>query len=368
MTTLFDPVTLGDLSLRNRIFMAPMTRSRADAHDAPSALHVEYYRQRASAGLIIAEGTHPSPNGKGYCRTPGIHTPAQIAGWRAVTDAVHTAGGHMVLQLMHVGRIAHALNKAADAETVAPSAIRAAGKMYTEAGMQPFELPRALRTEEIATVIDEYRQATQNALTAGFDGVELHCASGYLPAQFLSTGSNQRTDAYGGSVENRIRFVVETLQAMIAVAGAGRVGIRICPGNPFNDLHDDDPAETFAALLRAITPLQLAYLHLIHLPALPCDGLQLVQTHYRGPIIINDSLSFDRATRYIGEDTAAAASFGRHYVSNPDLVERFLQGAPLAAFDPSTLYTEGARGYIDYPALTTPPPPPSPSSFSASDG
>ena len=355
MTTLFDPVQLGELHLRNRIVMAPMTRSRAGAGDVPTALHVEYYRQRASAGLIIAEGTHPSPHGKGYCRTPGIHTPAQIAGWRAVTEAVHAAGGCMVLQLMHVGRIAHALNKAADAETVAPSAVRAAGKMYTGSGMQDFGQPRALRTEEIATVIDEYRQATQNALDAGFDGVELHCASGYLPAQFLSTGTNRRTDAYGGSVENRIRFVVETLQAMIAVAGAGRVGIRICPGNPFNDLHDDDPAETFAALLRAIMPLHLAYLHLIYLPALPCDGLQLVQTHYRGPIIINDSLNLASATRYISAGTAAAASFGRDYVSNPDLVERLRQGAPLAAFDPATLYTEGERGYIDYPALTTPP-------------
>lgn len=354
MTTLFDPLTLGELSLRNRIVMAPMTRSRADAQDAPTALHVDYYRQRASAGLIVAEGTHPSPQGKGYCRTPGIHTPTQITGWRAVTDAVHAAGGCMVLQLMHVGRIAHHLNKAAGVETVAPSAVQATGKTYTESGMQPFDMPRALRTEEIATVIAEYRQATQNALAAGFDGVELHCASGYLPAQFLSTGSNQRTDAYGGSVENRIRFVVETLQAMIEVAGAGRVGIRICPGNPFNDLHDDDPAETFAALLEAITPLQLAYLHLIYLPALPCDGLQLVQNHYRGSVIINDSLDFASATRYISEGIAAA-SFGRNYVSNPDLVERFRQGAPLAAFDVATLYTAGARGYTDYPALTTPP-------------
>lgn len=351
MTTLFDPVQLGELSLRNRIVMAPMTRSRAAAGDVPTDLHVEYYRQRASAGLIVSEGTQPSPNGKGYCRTPGIHSAQQVAAWRAVTDAVHVAGGLMVMQVMHVGRIAHPLNKAADAETVAPSAIRAAGRMYTESGMQEFVLPRALRTEEIPALIDEYRQATRNALAAGFDGVELHATSGYLPAQFLSTGANQRNDAYGGSVENRIRFVVETLQAMIAVAGAGRVGIRICPGNPFNDLQDDDPAETFAALLQAIMPMRLAYLHLVHLPALSVDGLKLVRENYRGNLIINDSLTLDQASRYIADGTAAAASFGRYYVSNPDLVERFRQGAALAAFDAATLYADGPRGYIDYPAL-----------------
>lgn len=200
-------------------------------------------------------------------------------------------------------------------------------------------------------LIDEYRQATKNALTAGFDGVELHATSGYLPAQFLSTGTNQRTDAYGGAVANRIRFVVETLQAMIEVAGAGRVGLRICPGNPFNDLHDDDPAATFAALLQAVTPLRLAYLHLVYLPALSVDGLKLVQENYRGNLIINDSLNLETATRYIADGTAAAASFGRYYVANPDLVERFRQGAPLADFDAATLYADGPRGYIDYPAL-----------------
>ena len=352
MSTLFDPVQLGELTLRNRIIMAPMTRSRADAQDAPTDLHVEYYRQRASAGLIISEGTQPSLNGKGYCRTPGIHSAEQITAWRKVTDAVHAAGGLMVMQVMHVGRIAHHLNKAENAETVAPSAIQAKGKMYTESGMQDFDVPRALRTEEIPAVIDEYRQATKNALAAGFDGVELHATSGYLPAQFLSTGSNQRSDDYGGSVANRIRFVVETLQAMIDVAGAGRVGLRICPGNPFNDLHDEDVAGTFAALLQAVTPLQLAYLHLVYLPALPLDGLQLVQQHYRGNLIINDSLDFAKASAYIDQGIAAAASFGRYYVSNPDLVERFRTGAALAPFDTATLYADGPRGYVDYPALS----------------
>ena len=309
MTTLFDPVQLGELSLANRIVMAPMTRSRAGAGDVPTALHVEYYRQRASAGLIVAEGTQPSVHGKGYCRTPGIHDAEQIRAWRAVTDAVHETGGCIVLQLMHSGRIGHPLNKAAQAETVAPSAIRAAGKIYTDSGMQEHPVPRALTTEEIPGVVAEYRQAALNAIAAGFDGVELHCASGYLPAQFLSTGTNQRNDRYGGTLENRIRFVVETLAALCAAIGAGRVGMRICPANPFNDLSDADPAATFAALLQAATPMQLASLHLIYLPALPVDGLQLVQEHYRGALIINDSLNFESAQRYIAQGTAAAASF-----------------------------------------------------------
>ena len=353
MTTLFDPVQLGEIALRNRIVMAPMTRSRAGGGDVPTELHVEYYRQRANAGLIISEGTQPSKHGKGYCRTPGIHTPEQIAGWRAVTDAVHAEGGKIVLQIMHCGRVGNHLNKDADAEMVAPSAIRAQGQVFTEqAGMQDFDTPRALRTDEIPAVIAEYRQATANALKAGFDGVELHCTSGYLPAQFLSTGSNQRTDQYGGSVQNRIRFVIETLAAMAAEAGAARVGFRICPGNPFNDLHDDKPAETFAALLQAATPLKLAYLHLIYVPVLPVDGLKLVQENYRGAMIINESLTFETAQRYIENGTAAAASFGRYYVSNPDLVERFRRGAELAPASRHTLYTPGPEGFIDYPPLS----------------
>lgn len=351
MTTLFDPIQLGALNLRNRIVMAPMTRSRAGVGDAPTELHVEYYRQRATAGLIITEGTQPSKNGKGYCRTPGIYSAEQIKAWRAVTDAVHAEGGRIVMQVMHCGRIGHSLNKESGAEIVAPSAIRASGKVFTAAGMQDFEMPRALRRDEIAGVIDEYRQATANALQAGFDGVELHCTSGYLPAQFLSTGTNQRTDDYGGPVENRIRFVIETLAAMNTEAGAGRVGLRICPGNPFNDLSDENPAETFAALLQAATPLQLAYLHLIYLPALPVDGLRLVQENYRGAMIINDSLTFETAQHYIETGVATAASFGRYYVSNPDLVERFRRGAELAPADTATLYTAGPQGYTDYPAL-----------------
>jgi N-ethylmaleimide reductase len=352
--TLFDPVRLGSLELGNRIVMAPMTRSRADQDGVPGPLHVEYYRQRATAGLIISEGVQPSIHGQGYCRTPGIHSPQQLAGWRAVTDAVHAAGGRMALQLMHVGRIASHYNKQAGAETVAPSALRARGRMYTDAaGMQDFDPPRALATAEIPSVIAEFAQATANALYAGFDGVELHCASGYLPMQFLSSGSNRRTDRYGGSAVNRARFVVETLEAMSAVAGAARVGFRICPGNPFNDIIDDDPAETYSALLEAVSPLQLAYVHLIDLPNPQLASLPLVRAAFSGALILNESQTFESATRHVQDGTAQAVSFARLYVANPDLVARFRRGAPLAAFDRATLYTAGPRGYIDYPPLAS---------------
>jgi N-ethylmaleimide reductase len=346
---LFDPGRLGRIELANRIVMAPMTRSRADADDAPTDLHVEYYRQRAGAGLIVSEGTQPSPSGKGYCRTPGIHSPRQVEAWRRVTGAVHAAGGRMVLQLMHVGRISSRYNRAADAEAVAPSAIRARGQIFTDtAGMQDFDLPRELSTAEVARVVDEYRQATVNGLAAGFDGVELHAASGYLPMQFLSSGSNRRTDRYGGSAENRVRFVVETLEAMCSAAGADRVGLRICPGNTFNDVLDDDPTETYATLMRAVRPLELAYLHLIYLPNPNVDGLALAREIRPAPLVINESLTFESAQRYVEDGTAEAASFGRFFIANPDLVHRWRTGTPLAQFDRRTLYTPGAKGYTDY--------------------
>jgi len=352
MATLFDPVTLGAIPLANRIVMAPMTRSRAGEGDAPTALNVDYYRQRAGAGLIVTEGTQPSPNGKGYCRTPGIHSAAQIAGWRKVTDAVHAEGGRIVLQLMHCGRVSARLNKDPDAETVAPSAIRAKGQMFTDAaGMVDFDAPRALETSEIPGVIEEFRQAALNAVAAGFDGVELHCASGYLPMQFLSTGTNKRTDRYGGSVENRIRFTVEALEAMSGAIGAGRVGLRICPGNPFNDITDEDPAETYGALLRAIDPMRLAYLHLIYLRLPQVDGLAVAEANFTGPLILNESIDFDAAREFVSSGSATAVSFARFFIANPDLVRRFREGAALAQFDRKTLYTPGAAGYTDYPPL-----------------
>lgn len=352
MSGIFNRCAVGEISLANRIVMAPMTRSRAGDGDVPTDLHVEYYRQRASAGLIITEGVQPSPNGKGYCRTPGIHSPAQIDAWRRVTDAVHGEGGRIVLQIMHVGRVASHLNKAADAETVAPSAIRAAGEIFTEQGMVPLDEPRALDIAEIPGVQEEFVQAARNAIAAGFDGVELHCTSGYLPAQFLSSGSNHRTDSYGGNVQNRIRFVVETLEAMAAAVGAGRVGFRICPGNPFNDIHDDAPAETYGALMDALAPLKLAYLHLIDVPNPQLDSFALVRGRWKQALILNrDEMPLGVAREMVASGDADLISFGRRFISNPDLVHRFRTGAELAALDPSTLYSPGEQGYTDYPAL-----------------
>lgn len=349
--TLFEPVSLGAIELANRIVMAPMTRSRADTHGCPGSITANYYRQRASAGLIISEGAYPSENGKGYCRTPGIVTDEHIKAWQAVVNAVASEGGKMVMQLMHCGRIASHYNQSPNAETVAPSAIQAKGKMYTDAkGMVAFDEPRALETQEIPQVIEEYRDAAANAFLAGFEGVELHATSGYLQAQFLSTGSNQRTDAYGGSVQNRIRFVVETLEALCSVKGADRVGIRICPGNPFNDLHDDNPEETFTELLKAISPLGLAYLHVIRLPNGPVDNHALAQKYFNGSLILNDSYGLEEAAQTIVSGSAKAISFGRDFIANPDLVERLRAGSELSPFDNHSLYTPGSAGYSDYPA------------------
>ena len=347
---LFSPLKLGALNLRNRIIMAPMTRSRADTNAIPTPEMIEYYRQRASAGLIISEGIAPSANGLGYCRTPGIYNEAQISAWKPVLDAVHAEGGSMVAQLMHVGRVANQLNKPRGSETVAPSAIQARGKMYTDQkSMQPLDEPRELQTQEVEAVVEEYRQATQNAFAAGFDAVELHCASGYLPAQFLSTGTNQRSDQYGGCIENRARFVLEVLRSMVGVKGADRVGLRICPDNPFNDLQDDDPGETFEYLMAEIAPLDLAYLHVIRLPSGRVDNIELGQRYFGDRLIANESYDLDEAQMAVGRGEVSAVSFGRHFIGNPDLVERWRDGVALAEFDLATLYSAGAEGYTSYP-------------------
>lgn len=348
---IFEPTKLGSIELKNRVVVAPMTRSRAGVGDLPGELHVDYYSQRASAGLIITEGTQPSANGKGYCRTPGIHTPEQINAWRTVVDSVSENGGAMVMQVMHVGRVSSKYNKDEGSETIAPSAIQAKGQMYTDShGMVDFDVPRSLETEEITGIIEEYKQATINAFEAGFAGVELHATSGYLPAQFLSTGANQRSDQYGGSVENRIRFVVETLAAMCSVAGADKVGIRICPGNPFNDLSDANPEETFRVLLKAIDSMGLAYLHVIRMPkkVTGVDNLALAKANFSGPLIFNDSYTLEKASKVLDSGDANAISFGRYYIANPDLVEKFRAGTALNDFDLKTLYTPGAKGYSDY--------------------
>ncbi|MEZ5501281.1 MAG: alkene reductase [Halioglobus sp.] len=348
---LFTPLTLGALELRNRVVMAPMTRSRAGADGVPTALMARYYSQRAGAGLIISEGIAPSADGLGYCRTPGLYNREQVDAWREVTRAVHGEGGRMVAQIMHVGRVANALNKPAGSQTVAPSAIRARGEIYTDQqGMQPFDAPRALTREDIAGVIADYRRATENALEAGFDGVELHCTSGYLPAQFLSSGTNARTDDYGGSPEKRTRFALELLQAMAAVDGAGRVGLRICPDNPFNDLQDDDPQETFGHFLREAGALDLAYLHVIRFPRGRVDNIALGRRYFGDRLIGNESYTFDEAQGAIAAGELCAVSFGRHFIANPDLVDRWRQGLELATFDLATLYTPGAEGYTSYPS------------------
>ena len=348
---IFSPLTLGALTLRNRIIMAPMTRSRAGADAVPTDIMVEYYRQRASAGLIISEGIAPSADGLGYCRTPGIYSPRQIEAWSRITSAVHAEGGSIVAQIMHVGRVASALNKPAGSETVAPSALRARGEIYTDqGGMQAFDQPRALLLEEIPAVLEQYRSATENALAAGFDGVELHCTSGYLPAQFLSTGSNKRDDEYGGDVVGRTRFALQALAAMASVAGPDRVGMRICPDNPFNDLKDDNPQETFDYLLQQAADLDLAYLHVIRFPRGRVDNLDLGQRYFGDRLIANESYSLAEAGEAIAAAQVCAVSFGRHFIANPDLVERWRRGGALAEFDLATLYTPGAEGYTSYPA------------------
>jgi N-ethylmaleimide reductase len=323
-----------------------MTRSRAQADGTPSDMMVDYYRQRASAGLIIAEGTYPSEDGKGYCRTPGIVDQRHIDGWARVTDAVHSEGGKIVLQIMHCGRCSHADNKSPQAETVAPSAIGAEGEVFTEQGMKPFSAPRALHREEIPAVIEEYRLATANAFAANFDGVELHGTSGYLPAQFLSPGSNQREDDYGGSLENRARFVREVLAAMSSVAGADKVGLRICPGFPFNDVKDPDPQGTFEHLLTEIAPMQLAYLHVMR--ASPIDVFALARDFFKGPFIANGGYNRESGNKAIADKGAQAISFATSYIANPDLARRLEQGLPLSEVNQETLYSDTVAGYSDY--------------------
>jgi N-ethylmaleimide reductase len=355
MSDIFSPLRLGAIELANRIVMAPMTRDRAGPGDVPTDIMVDYYRQRAGAGLIVTEGTQPSPAGKGYWRTPGIHNEAQVEGWRKVADAVHGKGGKIVLQIMHVGRAAVRANKDPGAETVAPSAIPCPDKIPGPDGV-PVEtdMPRALETDEIPDVIAEYVAAARNAIRAGMDGVELHCASGYLPMQFLSSNTNQRTDRYGGPAGNRVRFVVETLQALADAVGPGRVGFRICPGVKFNGMDDANPHETYATLLKAVDGMGLAYVHLIHVPLEGQDALDLVRSNWSGPVIENAGLTLEKARAVLAEGKAEAVSFGYAFIANPDLVERFRTGAPLAKANRANFYTgegDDRLGYTDYPAL-----------------
>jgi N-ethylmaleimide reductase len=347
MPTLFDQVKIGDIFCKNRIVMAPMTRSRADKDDAPSKITALYYGQRAGAGLIITEGVYPNIDGKGYVRTPGIVTDKQISGWKSVVDAVHDKGGKIVMQIMHCGRIASYHNKAMNARTLAPSAIRANGEIYSDiSGMVPMDIPEEMTLAEIKQTIKDYIKSAKNALAAGFDGVELHCTSGYLPAQFLSTGTNHRQDIYGGSLSNRLRFTTEVLEGLIKTIGAGRVGLRICPGNPFNDLKDCNPEETFRELIAQANMLKVGYLHVIRMKA-GVDNVKLA-SEFQGDIILNDSYNLERGNRALKNKEADAISFGRAFIANPKLVESFKGNMELSLPDFKTLYTPGPKGYIDY--------------------
>lgn len=347
---LFSPGLIGTLEVPNRIIMSPMTRSRMLPKGVPSDLAVEYYSQRASAGLIITEGTAPSAGGLGYIRTPAIGSDEQVTAWRKITDAVHAKGGRMFMQLMHVGRIGSPLNRYTDSPLVAPSAVKAAGQIVTAEGPEDFTIPQALSLSEISVVIEEYAKATRNALAAGFKGVELHAASGYLPMQFLSSNTNLRQDQYGGSVTNRIRFVVEVLEAMIDAAGsASKVGIKIAPAMPFNDIQDADPKETYTTLVKAIAAKGLAYLHVLQ-TALP-GTFELLRPLYKGTFAVCGGFTKDSGNRALQSGLADFIVYGKLFISNPDLPVRFATNAPLVTADPSIFYSAGPVGYTDWPSL-----------------
>lgn len=348
---LLSPFQLGDLTLRNRMVMAPLTRSRAGKGDVPTPLMADYYRQRASAGLIISEASQISPQGKGYPRTPGIFSDAQGDGWKRVTDAVHEGGGRIFLQIWHVGRLSHPLVQPHGNLPVAPSAVRPDGELFTDRGMKPYETPRALATYEIPLVVADFRRAAENAKCAGFDGVEIHAANGYLIDQFLRDGTNQRTDAYGGSVENRVRFLMDVVDAVVPVVGAQRVGVRLSPIFNGFSMRDSDPATTFGYAAEQLGRKGLAYLHVMQLGEGTFDFAGL-KRRYGGTYIANGGYDAGRAEAAIASGEADLVSFGSLFLSNPDLVERFRQGAALNAADPRTFYQGEERGYTDYPTLT----------------
>ncbi|RRQ21537.1 alkene reductase [Thiohalobacter thiocyanaticus] len=351
---LFSPIRIGELELPNRIVMAPLTRNRAGPGNVPNALNAEYYRQRAGAGLIISEASQVSPQGVGYPATPGIHNEAQVAGWKGVLKAVHGAGGRIFIQLWHVGRISHSSLQPDGAAPVAPSAVRPEGEAVTYAGMKPFETPRALETDELPGIVEQYRDAARLAREAGFDGVEIHAANGYLLDQFLRDGSNRRTDDYGGSAANRYRLLGEVLDAVLESWPAGRVGVRLSPENSFNDIRDSDPQTTFNHVVGQLAPHGLAYLHVIEgdmmTGARELDYGAFKQ-RFNGPYMANNGFDFNRANQWLDQGRADLIAFGKLYLANPDLVERFRRGAPLNEPDPDTFYGGDTRGYTDYPAL-----------------
>ena len=354
--SLFEPYALGSLTLSNRIVLAPLTRNRAQAGFVPSDLAPTYYSQRASAGLLIAEATQISQQGQGYQDTPGIYTQAQIDGWRLVTDAVHAKGGRIFLQLWHVGRISHVALQENGAAPVAPSAIRAETKTFVNNEFVPVSEPRALSLDELPGIVEDFRKAAANAIAAGFDGVEIHAANGYLLDQFLKDGSNVRDDAYGGSVDNRARLTLEVAAAVVKEVGAERTGIRISPISPANGISSSDPQGQFDYLVAQLDALGLVYLHVVEgatggaRDVAPFD-FDALRRRFRNTYIANNGYDLDLANARLEEGKADLFAFGRPFIANPDLVERLKTGAPLADLDQATLYGGGAKGYIDYPAL-----------------
>lgn len=352
--TLFTPTTLGKLQLKNRIVMAPMTRCRAIGN-VPNDLMEKYYAQRASAGLIIAEGVAPSANGLGYARQPGLFTDAQIAGWKRVNDGVHAAGGKIFVQLMHDGRVSHPANMLVGAKVVAPSAIAAPGEMWTDSsGMQPYPVPAAMTEADIAQAIAEFASGAKNAIAAGFDGVELHGANGYLIDQFLNAASNQRTDKWGGSIENRMRFAVEVAKAAVAAVGADRIGMRISPYGAFNGTAPDAEMDAlYEGLISELNNIGLVYIHIVDHSAMGAPEVSptlkaKIRTGFKGRYILSGGYDAARANADLDANKGDLVAFGRPFISNPDLVQKLQSGTPLTAPDMSTFYTPGEKGYTDY--------------------
>ena len=364
MTTLFDSITVGDIVLKNRIIMAPLTRMRSkQPGNIPYQLNATYYAQRASAGLIISEATQISQQGQGYPATPGIHTAEQVAGWKLVSDAVHAKGGMIFLQLWHVGRISHSSHQPGGALPVAPSAIAPSGKVFTASwGQADYETPHALDSSEINMILEDYRKASENAKTAGFDGVEVHSANGYLLDQFLQDGTNHRTDSYGGSIENRTRLLLEVVDIAVSVWGKGRVGVRLSPYGTFNDMQDSNPKALFTYVLKELKHRSIAYVHMIEPRATaaggndaiaedaPCTS-QLFRKSFDGAFISAGGYTPETAKQSVESGLVDAVAFGRYYISNPDLVERIKAGEALTHYQRATFYGGTEKGYTDYPFM-----------------
>ena len=349
---LFSPILLGDLRLANRIIMAPLTRNRAGEGNVPQDMNVEYYRQRAGAGLIISEGSQISASGIGYPATPGIHSEAQVAGWKRVTDGVHNQGGRMFIQLWHTGRISHSSLQPDHRLPVAPSALKAAGQAMTLDGMQDFEMPHALSLAELPGIVADYANAAQNAKAAGFDGVEIHAANGYLLDQFLRDGTNRREDDYGGDIAKRMRLLVEVAEAVIAVWGSNRVGVRVSPENSFNDIKDSQPQQTFNAVARKLSEYPLAYLHVLEGDMLTGErqvDYVALRNCFAGCYMANNGYDLERGNNAIEQNHADMVAFGKLFIANPDLPVRFAKNLPLNTPDQTTFYGGDEKGYTDYP-------------------